>query len=44
MMKKYSEPTIRLIEFQQEDILTLSDPAGNDLFNDSFFPSKNSSK
>ncbi len=40
MMKKYSEPTIHLLELQQEDILTMSDPAGNDFFNDSFFPAE----
>ena len=33
-MKIYEEPTIALILLTEEDLLTVSDPTGDDIFND----------
>ncbi len=34
-MKHYTEPVVTFLELETEDILTMSDPVGND-----FFPAK----
>lgn len=33
-MKAYIEPVVNLLYFANEDVLTLSDPTGDDLFDD----------
>lgn len=33
-MKHYIEPTVNLLFMEAEDILTISDPCGDDVFDD----------